>query len=309
MDGGTIIGRASRPRELQDSLNLYFYHPLAWHLARLLARTPITPNMVSIVGGLFVMAAAVAYALPGWPWPPLLGLLLHMSWHVIDGADGDLARMTGRTGPVGELVDGICDYASHIVLYVVLAYLLHAQIGPAAWALAAGAGASHIVQSNHFEVQRRQYQWWVYGVPWLRNAHDAGFARTGGLAALSSAYLALAGRLSPDTPGIDAAIAEAASNPVSMQQIRGDIRAELTELMPRLNIFNNSQRTMVLGAAMLAGSPIYYFLYEIFILNVAFMHSLKIQRAAADRIHRRIGEVHSEPYDKQRDSQLRTPAS
>jgi phosphatidylglycerophosphate synthase len=36
--------------------------------------------------------------------------MLHMGWHVLDGADGDLARMTGRASPQGELFDGICDY-------------------------------------------------------------------------------------------------------------------------------------------------------------------------------------------------------
>jgi len=36
---------------MQDALNHYLYHPLAWQLARLLAPTPITPNMVSVSGG------------------------------------------------------------------------------------------------------------------------------------------------------------------------------------------------------------------------------------------------------------------
>ena len=40
----------SRPPELQDGLNRYLYHPLAARLARLLAPTRITPNLVSVVG-------------------------------------------------------------------------------------------------------------------------------------------------------------------------------------------------------------------------------------------------------------------
>ena len=61
--------RPQRPRELQDPLNHYLYHPLAWQLARLLAPTPLTPNMVSVIGGCCVVAAAFAYAAPA------LGLL------------------------------------------------------------------------------------------------------------------------------------------------------------------------------------------------------------------------------------------
>jgi phosphatidylglycerophosphate synthase len=176
-DGAAAVDRAkvtspprpARPRELQDSLNFHLYHPLAWRLALLLARTPLTPNIVSVIGGCCVVAAGIVYAqtyLHSWGWPgALLGMLLHMTWHVVDGADGDLARITGRTSPLGELVDGICDYASHIILYLVLAWLLSFQIGSGwAWPIAVAAGVSHFVQANHVEVQRRQYQWWVYRV-------------------------------------------------------------------------------------------------------------------------------------------------
>ena len=76
--------KPGRPRELQDGLNYYVYHPLAWMLARQLARTPITPNAVSVLGGLLVVAAAVVYAQPWWPLSALVGMALHMSWHVVD---------------------------------------------------------------------------------------------------------------------------------------------------------------------------------------------------------------------------------
>ena len=121
--------RPQRPRELQDALNFHLYHPLAWQLARRLANTPVSPNMVSLAGGALVVAAAVAYAQPWWPISALLGLAFHMGWHVLDGADGDLARITGKSSPMGEMVDGLCDYLSHIVLYLVLGALLAAQIG------------------------------------------------------------------------------------------------------------------------------------------------------------------------------------
>ena len=62
LNGGRGAGakRPMRPRELQDPLNHYLYHPLAWQLARKLAPTPLTPNMVSIFGGLCVVAAEIS---------------------------------------------------------------------------------------------------------------------------------------------------------------------------------------------------------------------------------------------------------
>ena len=43
-----------RPRELEDWLNFHLYHPLAWRLALRLAKTPLTPNMVSVGGALAI---------------------------------------------------------------------------------------------------------------------------------------------------------------------------------------------------------------------------------------------------------------
>src|SRR3546814_12098247 len=116
--------------------------------------------MVSVFGGFCVIAAAGAYSVPGWPLPAICGLALHLLWHVVDGADGDLARLTGKAGPMGEVVDGLSDYLSHIVLYCVLATILVPQIGfGAAWAAAVGAGVSRIVHANHSALVWRSPVW------------------------------------------------------------------------------------------------------------------------------------------------------
>jgi phosphatidylglycerophosphate synthase len=165
---------AKRLSELEDPLNRFVFHPLAGRLARALKPTGITPNMVSITGMLLVWAAAWAYAALPWPQGATLGFALHLLWHVFDGADGDLARLTGATSPTGELVDGVCDYAAQVLLYIVLAAVLAGSIGWSAWLLVGAAGASHIAQTNHAESQRRFYLYWVYGIPWLKQAKAAG---------------------------------------------------------------------------------------------------------------------------------------
>jgi phosphatidylglycerophosphate synthase len=163
-----------RAPELEDALNRHLYHPLARRLARLLQPTGISPNAVSVAGMLLVWAAAWAYVTIVWPYGALLGFALHLGWHVVDGADGDLARLTGRASPTGEMVDGLCDYAAHVVLYLTLAAMLDDRIGAMAWILASAAGASHAFQTNHAESHRRNYLWWAYGVPWLKHAQAAG---------------------------------------------------------------------------------------------------------------------------------------
>lgn len=288
------LKRPVRPRELQDALNFHLYHPLAWQLARLLAKTPITPNVVSVIGGCFVVAAGIVYAqsyIHGWGWPgALLGMALHMTWHVVDGADGDLARITGRSSPLGELIDGVCDYTSHIVVYLILGWLLSLQIGAAwAWPLVVAAGVSHIVQANHVEVQRRQYQWWVYATPWLRNTHK-GETKTGGFgfAQIVTGYLELASGMTPDALKVDAAVEAARADPARLERIARLVRGEAPPLLRRLKVLGPNPRAIVLGVSMLAGSPLWYMIYQTVVLNALLVLSVRKHNAAARRL---AGEI------------------
>jgi len=288
---GSRILKPERPRELEDALNFHVYHPLAWQLARGLARTPLTPNMVSVIGAGFVVAAAVAYAQPIWPVSALLGMVLHMSWHVVDGADGDLARITGRASPIGEMVDGICDYASHIVLYLVLGWILARDgalgLSPLwSWVLVLAAGLSHGVQANHVEVQRRSYQWWVYDKPWLRVTHDKADAATrkGGLGGLAAAYLGLASGVAGNARLIDAEMAVAVHDPARRERIRVAAQVEARPLLHFLKVLGPNPRAIVLGLSMLAGSPVWYFIYQVVVLNLLLGWSMHLHNLAAGRM-------------------------
>jgi phosphatidylglycerophosphate synthase len=287
--------RPRRPRELQDPLNHYLYHPLAWQLARLFARTPLTPNMVSVLGGMLVVAAGVAYLQPGGPLYALIGLALHMAWHVFDGADGDLARMTGRTSPIGEMVDGLCDYLSHIVLYLMLGWIL-AQEGwsfgaAAGWGLLVFAGISHAIQSNHVEVQRRQYQWWVYATPWIRHTHGDASSETAKspFARLVSAYLGVASGMTPHALKVDAAVARATGKPDDLARIAAVVRGEAPKLLLVCKVLGPNPRAIVLGLSMLGGSPLWYLVYQGLVLNLLLLGSVRMHNAAAKRIAAEIG--------------------
>ncbi len=286
--------RPQRPRELQDPLNHYLYHPLAWQLARALAHTPITPNMVSVLGAGLVIAASAAYAGLSYPVSAALGMALHMSWHVVDGADGDLARMTGRSSPIGEMVDGLCDYLSHVVLYLVMGWVM-TRIGGAfggwhAWALVVFAGISHAVQANHVEVQRRQYQYWVYGTPWIRLSHDAQDSATSRsvFAGLVSAYLGVATGMTPHALRVDAAVQAAQGNRAALDRIARIAREETQPLLLLCKILGPNPRAVVLGLSMFAGTPAWYMIYQSVVLNLLLVWSVMRHNAAAKRIAARI---------------------
>jgi len=283
-------------RELQDPLNRYLYHPLAARLARALAPTGVSPNAVSVAGGLLVWAAAWAFAAIAWPGGALLGFGLLMLWHVFDGADGDLARLTGKASSTGELVDGVCDYSAQVLLYVVLAAILDDQIGGWAWALAVAAGASHIVQTNHAETQRRSYLWWAYGIPWLRHAQAVGdevfrernwFSRT--FAWLARDYLKLGYLISPWAARLDAQVDAAAGDSLRLARIRRVVRRSWRVSLTYEMVIGPNPRTIVLGASMLAGSPLWYFLVVAVLLNAVLVVSIAHHNAVGRRVVERLG--------------------
>jgi len=295
-------GPVNRPRELQDPLNFYFYHPLARRLALLLRPTGISPNMVSVMSAVSLCAAAACFVGMAWPANALVGLGFMLLWHVVDGADGDLARMTGKASPTGELVDGVCDYFGNTVMYFAFAFLADDVWGGWAWALAVAAGASHVVQTNHAETQRRLYLWRAYGVPWLRSAkadqekifeRETWFTRYFGFWAVG--YLWLSDRMTPAANPVDRALKRAAGDPAETARIRNLVREAYapTTFVPML--LGANPKTFLMAGAILLGSPIWYFLAMIgpvnLILIASIIHHKRLGARLAAELQRPLSPV------------------
>ena len=291
----------TRRPEMEDWLNARVYHPLAGRLARLLAATPITPNAVSVAGGAFIVAAALLYTeVRPAALAVVLGFTAHALWHVFDGADGDLARLTGKTSPVGEMVDGACDYLGHIILYVFLAAFLDDWIGGWAWLVAALAGASRVAQSNHAESRRRTYLWRVYDVPWLKHSYETdregpdseGLGRRTWflllIEPLARLYVAAASAGGARSERIDALLERARRAPAARDRSRRVCKEESRLPLRLQTILGPNLRTVALGLSMAAGSPLWFFLLELVPFNLLMAWSILAQRRAERRIIERL---------------------
>ncbi len=285
MAGATMIGAATtgtgKPREVQGPLNHFVYHPAARRLATWLAATPVTPNAISVTGAAMVIAAGVFYTIVGGAAGIALGFALHLAWHVVDGADGDLARMTGRASARGEIVDGLCDYGGHVVLYLMLGAMLSGTIGAGGWLLMVAAGLSRIAQSIYAESQRRTYLWWAYGKPWLRTTGTEGARGPAGL------YLSLSRVLSGGTEIVDRLAAAAAADPIERDRIAELARQAGRRTLPAQIALGANPRTILLGLSMIAGGPAWFFVIETTVLNLVLIASIVQQR----RTSRRLAEL------------------
>lgn len=113
--------------------------------ARLLLRLGVRPDVVTWVGTVLVVVAAVTTIPRGWLWQGgVLVLVLVLS----DGIDGQLARMSGQSSTYGAFLDSTLDrIADGAVFGSVAAYFAGSAsqvwTGISIWALVAGQVTSY----------------------------------------------------------------------------------------------------------------------------------------------------------------------
>lgn len=161
--------RMSKPREVEGLADLYLIRPVGALLVQVLRHVPgITPTWVSILAVLAGWWCGWLYygnSLAGAPTVAALWGALAMLLHSgLDSADGQLARLTGRSTDVGRLVDGFCDNLAFFGIYlgVWIGYALRGGAYPwTVFVLGWIAGAAHSLQSALSEHARLSFQAYV----------------------------------------------------------------------------------------------------------------------------------------------------
>jgi phosphatidylglycerophosphate synthase len=97
-----------KSREVEDPVNLWVHRPLAYLFCKLVYRTSITPNQVTLLAILLGLAAAACWV-EGSGWAMAWGGALLWSSAIMDGADGILARAKNMQSAFGRALDGTAD--------------------------------------------------------------------------------------------------------------------------------------------------------------------------------------------------------
>ncbi len=114
------------PRGWDGIISRKINRKISTRMARVILRFKgdISPNKLTIVSTLTGIASGLAFALGS----PLAGGILAQLANIMDGLDGDVARMTGRTSSLGSFLDAVTDRvadASIVIgatLYMVMTY-------------------------------------------------------------------------------------------------------------------------------------------------------------------------------------------
>lgn len=120
-------------------------------MARLLRHTPATPNQVSVLSLLIACGALASYATGYY----ILGGVLAQVSSIVDGVDGDLARLKNMATAFGGFLDAVLDRYADAVILLGLTLWAVDQTGTAwAWVIGFGAlGGSLITSYTRARVQ------------------------------------------------------------------------------------------------------------------------------------------------------------
>lgn len=88
--------------------------PISTSFSRILAHTSITPNQFTLFTGIIALITGYFMVMGGyWNWLIAAGLF-HLT-SVMDGVDGELARLKFKSSPFGQWLDTVVDNLSYIV--------------------------------------------------------------------------------------------------------------------------------------------------------------------------------------------------
>ncbi len=262
---------------IDDMSNRALIHPISDGLLPLALRLGITANAISVTGLVLGFLAALAYSRWMEPLWAMTGFLLMIGWHVCDGLDGRIARATNSASETGRLLDGLCDYMSFILVYLVLGATLPWDEPLSSYAAMVIAGGAHIIQSALYEGERARFFRRAKGqppLPWEPT-------RFGGV--IESLYAAMATSGGATARAVDAALADPEAEALRERYVRRAV------FWMRFNtLLSANGRTLAIFLACLADRPALFWWWTIIGLTlVTLVGRAGLRRIDLDLLPRR----------------------
>ena len=292
--------QVKRTREIEGLSNLYFIHPISRVFVGWFARLGVTPNVVSMFGmGFGVLAAWAYFHYEQWELS-VAGFGFMIMWHIMDGADGQLARLTGQTSEFGRVMDGVCDHLTIVLVYASLAFATAFEHGTWVIAVVLAAGISHLAQSSAYEFQRQMYDHWVYGkesASFVKvEDQQSEMARRTGISKVFAwiyyVYLNIQYRFSSYDEELLTRLGQTKdTGEPDFSRARDLYRSVNISTMRHWSLMSNNPRTIAIFAACIVQQPLLYFILEITLLNLLFAWLLRTQRERYSVLKARLAEM------------------
>lgn len=153
----------SLPKSFQGPVDALINCHISLRITRLLARTPVTPNQITIVA-LLVGIAATAFLIYGTRTAVAVGGVLMAVQSIVDSCDGELARLRYQFSKLGQWLDNVLDDVVDTALMVGLGFAAGGSLWP--WVGGAAAAGRVFTQLTlYWQVTRAggrfwDFRWW-----------------------------------------------------------------------------------------------------------------------------------------------------
>jgi hypothetical protein len=149
--------------DTEEKLDLYFYRPVGFLIAKTAKPLKLTPTQLTLVGLVLGISAGFFYRHNQSTDSLIIGSALFILSGLFDSADGQLARMVGQSSKLGLVLDGVCDNFVFASVYINSAITMMDVYGAWIFPIAVLAGVCHSMQSSMLDFYNREYLYFGYG--------------------------------------------------------------------------------------------------------------------------------------------------
>ncbi len=118
-----------------DGLFAQWNRKISIPISRWLIKLPITPNMVTVFTLLVSVVSGVFFALGGYLHTLMGAILSHLAC-ILDGSDGEVARLTFQESEFGCWLETVCDNAYYASIYTGMVIGMYRTTGSMAYPIA-----------------------------------------------------------------------------------------------------------------------------------------------------------------------------
>lgn len=264
--------------DTEEFLDRIFYRKVGYGMAVASKAMGLTPNVVTFISIIFGVTAGHLFYYQNTTMN-LIGVLLLITAEAMDGADGQLARLTNNYSRFGRIFDGVAGNLMFISIYLHLSARFVVE-GGTGWIflIAIISGASHSFQSAMADFYRIFYLYFVQGknkdiddlnevketyakITWLRSPFKKFLLR------VYINYRRQQNLLAKNVRSLYELV-EQKFNGVVPSWLSEEYRKLNKPMIKYQNILTTNTRMIVLFITIFLGNVLHYFLFELIILNL-----------------------------------------
>lgn len=285
----TKLESTYKSKDTEEWLDIKFYRPVGYGFALLFDKFNIHPNIITIISIVFGVLAAICFYSTSILWN-LLGICSLILANILDSADGQLARMTGKKTLWGRILDGFAGDIWFVSIYFFIGLRLTNQQMPFGiehnwgiwiWILMFFSGIiSHKDQTGLSDYYRNVYMFFNNDKSELTDSQELKNEQSNTpwkkwfwkiWLFFYQRYTLRQERCTPEFQFFRKKLKETYNDKVP-SSVSSEFCSRTFHLLKWTNVLTFNTRAVVLSVSLLLGMPWIYFIFELTVLNVIYFY-------------------------------------